>query len=46
LLRAIWQLSSSAFFYALKALLRIKPYKKRGRKRISIKVKDVKMICS
>jgi hypothetical protein len=26
-LRAIWQLSSSAFFCALKALLRIKPYK-------------------
>src|SRR5688572_2607024 len=26
---AIWQLSSSAFFCALKALLRIKPYKKR-----------------
>jgi hypothetical protein len=30
--RDIWQLSSSAFFYALKALLRIKPYKKGGDK--------------
>jgi hypothetical protein len=32
LLRAIWQLSSSAFFCALKALLRIKPCTKKGDK--------------
>jgi hypothetical protein len=32
LLRAIWQLSSSAFFYALNVLLRIKPCKKKGDK--------------
>jgi hypothetical protein len=31
--REIWQLSSSAFFYALKVLLRIKPCKKRKDKR-------------
>jgi hypothetical protein len=40
--RAIWQLSSSAIFCALKALLRIKPYKKEGRQRISTRIKDTK----
>jgi hypothetical protein len=28
--RANWQLTSSAFFWAFKALLRIKPYKNKG----------------
>jgi hypothetical protein len=28
--RANWQLSSSAFFWDFKALLRIKPYKNKG----------------
>jgi hypothetical protein len=38
LLRAIVQLSSSAFFCALRALLRIKPCK--NKQRISVRIKD------
>jgi mevalonate pyrophosphate decarboxylase len=43
--RAIWQLSSSAFFCALKALLRIKPYKKIKDQHTIIRKDTKKVIC-